>query len=128
MGSCQICTSVQNCTRGQNCTTSAQNCTKILLHEDTFARADNFTRIRFFYLFLLNFFTDFNCFFKFFFVFTVTPNPYPRSVTYKLFFYFYIFYIITVTPNPYSRRVAFFIDFFNNNFINNFYFYLFLLY
>ena len=47
-GSCQICTSVQNCT-------------KTLLHEDTFARID---------------------FFIVFFTITVTPNPYPRSVAF----------------------------------------------
>ena len=37
VGNCQICASVQNCTTGQKCT-------KIFLHDDTFARVDKIAR------------------------------------------------------------------------------------
>ena len=65
LGSCQIFSSVQDCT-------------KILLHKDTFARV-----IFLFFVSLL----------IFFYTITVIPNPYPRSVTYILVFFFSIFLV-----------------------------------
>ena len=104
--SCLNCMSIQNFTRGQNCR-SSQNCMKILSHKglllrkDTFAWADNFAQRHFctgwtYYLFSLFILI----FILIFFSITVTPNPYPRSVTYYFFInlsFFPLFFVFFFT-------------------------------
>ena len=70
--------------------TSAQNCTKLLLHENTIARADNFARVNFTFLIFISFV---NLFFNYyFFVLLLTPNPYSRSVSF--FFFSFNFFLL----------------------------------
>ena len=114
----------QKCTRGQYFT-SAQNCTNILLHEDTFARADNFARRHFctdnficFYFLNFLIIKSFMLFYLFFYTITFTPNSYFRLVSHflnSIILKFYFVFTIIVTPNP--RSVAFFLLIFVLKFI-----------
>ena len=107
-----------NFSRRQFCT-RVHFWTKKLFHEDTFARVEIYF--------------VFSCC-LFIFNFTLTPNPYPRSVFFccnffvlLLFIFYWLFYFLeffwlikfvrniffiifsnTVTPNPYPRLVALF--------------------
>ena len=91
-GSCQICTSAQNCTKRllhkeiilhKDKIARSQFCTKTLLHKQTILHRD-ISWVELFYFFKF--------YYHFFFTFTVTPNPYPQFVSF-LFFIIFFFYL-----------------------------------
>ena len=83
------------------------------LHGDFFGRADNFARRNFtgwISFFSFKFFINFNIlfFYSVFFTITVTPNPYPQSVTFFCYLIFLFYFLFLVIKYYYFFKITIF--------------------